>query len=195
MFARDKIVPAIPSWAVVDSQYLAKYMLIGTLPGRKKPQSWFDSGFLKSGETIEELANACGMNPYSLAATVTRFNAFARNGKDEDLHRGDRAYDRSFGDKAHRPSPSLGTIEKPPFYAYAFYPGDIGTCGGVVTDKYARVLREDGSVIPGLYATGTSTATVMGRTYPGPGSSVGPSFVWGYIAARHSMAHTGLSRR
>ena len=57
-------------------------------------------------------------------------------------------------------------------------PGDVGTYGGVVTDEYARVLREDGSVIEGLYATGVSTASVMGTSYPGAGSSVGPSFVW-----------------
>jgi 3-oxosteroid 1-dehydrogenase len=56
-----------------------------------------------------------------------------------------------------------------------------------VTDANARVLREDGSVIHGLYATGVSTAGVFGRYYPGPGSSVGPSFVWGYVAAKHAM--------
>ncbi len=65
-------------------------------------------------------------------------------------------------------------------------PGDVGTYGGVVTDVHARVLRTDGSVIQGLYATGVSTASVMGRAYPGAGSSVGPSFVWGYLAARHA---------
>jgi 3-oxosteroid 1-dehydrogenase len=50
----------------------------------------------------------------------------------------------------------------------------------------ARVLRADGSVIEGLYATGISTASVMGRIYPGAGSSVGPSFVFGYVAAKHA---------
>ena len=84
------------------------------------------------------------------------------------------------------PSSSLGTIEQGPFYAYKVYPGDVGTYGGVVTDTNARVLREDGSVIPGLYATGVSTASVMGRAYPGAGASVGPSFVWGYVAAKHA---------
>lgn len=58
--------------------------------------------------------------------------------------------------------------------------------GGVATDESARVLREDGSVIAGLYATGISTASVMGRIYPGAGSSVGPSFAFGYIAAKHA---------
>ena len=65
-------------------------------------------------------------------------------------------------------------------------PGDMGTYGGVVTDIHARVLREDGSAIDGLYATGVSTAGVMGRSYPGGGASVGPSMTFGYVAARHA---------
>jgi 3-oxosteroid 1-dehydrogenase len=188
MYARNRLVPAIPSWAVFDAQYMSKYMVAETLPGSKKPQSWYDSGFLLEADTLEELAKRCKMDPVKLIASVTRFNELARNGKDVDLHRGERAYDRFLGDRAHGPSPTLGTIEKGPFYAYQVYPGDIGTFGGVVTDVYARVLRPDGTVIPGLYATGTSTAAVMGRTYPGPGCSVGPSFVWGYVAANHAMS-------
>ena len=74
------------------------------------------------------------------------------------------------------------------------YPGDVGTYGGVVTDAHARVLRTDGSVIPGLYATGVSTASVMGRVYPGAGSSVGPSFVWGYVAAKHAASQDDAHR-
>jgi 3-oxosteroid 1-dehydrogenase len=73
-------------------------------------------------------------------------------------------------------------------------PGDVGTYGGVVTDAQARVLRADGSVIQGLYATGVSTASVMGRAYPGAGSSVGPSFVWGYVAARHACEPQSSTR-
>jgi 3-oxosteroid 1-dehydrogenase len=126
------------------------------------------------------------MDPTNLTASVERFNEFARQGRDDDLRRGDRNYDRFLGDSAHKPSASLGTLEKAPFYGYRVYPGDVGTYGGVVTDVDARVLREDGSVIPGLYATGVSTASVMGRAYPGAGASVGPSFVWGYVAAKHA---------
>jgi len=187
MLARDKISPAVPSWLVMDSQYMAKYMVAGTMPGAKKPQSWFDRGFMMRGDTLKELAAACKMDPVNLVASVARFNEFARNGKDDDLHRGHTAYGRFLGDKAHKPSPSLGTIEKPPFYAYRVYPGDVGTYGGVISDAHAQVLRQDGSVIPGLYATGISTASVMGRVYPGAGASVGPSFVWGYVAANHAM--------
>lgn len=186
MFARDKIVPAVPSWLVLDSQFLRKYMLAGTMPGTRKPKAWTDSGFLKKGATIAELATACAMDPSTLTASVERFNGFVRNGVDEDFHRGERAYDRYLGDPGHKSSASLGVIEQGPFYAVQIYPGDVSTYGGVVTDSNARVLRDDGSVIPGLYATGTSTASVMGRNYPGAGSSIGPSFTFGYVAAKHA---------
>ena len=186
VFARDKIAPAIPSWLVFDHQFMKTYMVAGTMPGSRKPKAWREGGFLKQADTLEGLARACGMDPSNLRASVDRFNGFARTGVDEDFHRGDRAYDRFLGDPAHAPSPSMGPVEKPPFYAYKVYPGDVGTYGGVVTDTEARVLREDGTVIPGLYATGISTASVMGRCYPGAGSSVGPSFVWGYVAAKHA---------
>ncbi|WP_375398841.1 FAD-dependent oxidoreductase [uncultured Sphingomonas sp.] len=187
---RNKTVPAIPSWLVLDSQFMKKYMLSGSLPFGRKPPSWIESGFLKKADTLTGLAEICGMEPGKLEASVERFNGFVRKGRDEDFHRGERAYDRYLGDPTHKPSPSLGTVEQAPFYAVKIYPGDVGTYGGVVTDVNARVLRADGSPIPGLYATGISTASVMGRAYPGAGSSVGPSFVWGYVAAKHA-AHAG----
>ncbi|MFT4048067.1 MAG: FAD-binding protein [Solimonas sp.] len=186
MLERDKTVPAVPSWAIFDSQYLRKYMFAGTLPGTRKPQQWFDSGYLKQAASIAGLAQQIGVAPDVLEATVARFNSFVRNNRDEDFGRGARAYDRWLGDPFNAPSPTLGSIEQAPFHAVPVVPGDVGTYGGVVCDEHARVLRADGSVIAGLYATGVSTASVMGRSYPGAGSSVGPSFTWGYVAARHA---------
>jgi 3-oxosteroid 1-dehydrogenase len=185
MLRRDKDVPAIPSWMIVDDQYMSRYMFSGTMPGSKKPQDWFDSGFLKKANTIADLALQCGLDPAALRATVDRFNGFVAKGVDEDFGRGARAYDRYLGD-SYKLHAALGTIEKGPFYAVQVWPGDVGTYGGVVTDVNARVLREDGSVIEGLYATGTTTASVMGQSYPGAGSSIGPSFTWGYVAAKHA---------
>jgi 3-oxosteroid 1-dehydrogenase len=188
MLERHKVVPAVPSWMIVDSQYLRKYLFADTMPGTNKPQSWLEHGYLRKGDTIEELARACNIDPLKLKATTERFNAFARKGRDEDFHRGDREYDRFLGDRTYSPSAALGPVERAPFYAVTVVPGDVGTFGGAVTDVHARVLREDGSVIPNLYATGTSTAAVMGRTYPGAGCSIGPAFTWGYVAARHAVS-------
>jgi 3-oxosteroid 1-dehydrogenase len=73
----------------------------------------------------------------------------------------------------------------PPFYAVNMVPGDLGTKGGLVTDKYARVLKRDGTPIFGLFAVGNNSASVMGNTYPGAGSTIGASMTFGYIAAKH----------
>jgi 3-oxosteroid 1-dehydrogenase len=188
MLARDKSVPAVPSYAIFDSQFVGNYMLAGTMPGSAKPQSWLDSGYLRKAGTIEALAGDLKIDPSKLKSTVERFNRFVAQNRDEDFQRGDRVYDNWLGDWLHKPSATLGAIDRAPFYAVPVVPGDVGTYGGVVTDEYARVLRANGSVIEGLYATGVSTASVMGRAYPGAGSSVGPSFTWGYVAAKHAVA-------
>jgi len=188
MLERNRTVPAIPSWAILDSQFIRNYMLAGSMPGANKPDSWFDQGFLKKAATIEELASLIKADPAALRHTVDRFNDFSAKGHDGDFKRGDRAYDNWLGDPYTQPNPNLGAINEAPFYAMAVYPGDVGTYGGVVTDANARVLHESGSVIQGLYATGISTASAMGRVYPGAGASVGPSFVWGYVAAKHALS-------
>ena len=61
---------------------------------------------------------------------------------------------------------------------------DLGTCGGLKADERARVLREDGGVIAGLYAIGNTAANAFGTTYPGAGATIAQGLVYGYIAAR-----------
>jgi 3-oxosteroid 1-dehydrogenase len=193
MLERNKTVRAVPSFAILDAQYMAKYMLAGTFPGSPKPQAWFDSGYMKKADTIEGLAMQLKIEPAALKRTVDRWNGFVARSHDEDFHRGEKAYDTWLGDPYHKPSASLGTIAVAPFYAVPVVPGDVSTFGGVVCDQHARVLRGDGSVIAGLYATGACSASVMGRAYPGAGASIGPSFTWGYVAASHATAG-GVSR-
>jgi 3-oxosteroid 1-dehydrogenase len=53
------------------------------------------------------------------------------------------------------------------------------------------VLRADGSVIPGLYAAGNVSSAVMGRTYAGPGATIGPALTFGYLAAEDIAAAGG----
>ena len=64
-------------------------------------------------------------------------------------------------------------------------PGDLGTKGGIRTDLHGRALRDDGSIIGGLYAAGNVSAPMMGHTYPGPGGTIGPAMTFGYLAALH----------
>lgn len=187
MVERNREVPAIPSWAVFDNRVMKNVMIAGTMPGSKKPAEWTEQGFLHTAETIEALAQSLKIDPAVLRATVDRFNGFVERNLDADFRRGERAYDRWLGDPFHKPNETLGAISEGPFHAVPIIPGDVGTLGGVVTDDKARVLREDGTPIAGLYATGVSAASVMGRTSPGSGVNVGPSFVWGYVAANDAV--------
>ncbi|MET7899213.1 FAD-binding protein [Streptomyces mirabilis] len=188
-------VQHIPAWLIIDARSWQRYVFGGHLPlpkipfapvptGWKVPRSWFDAGVVKSGRTWAELAREIDVPADELARTAERFNTFARRNIDEDFHRGESAYDNYYGD-ARLPNPNLAVVDKAPFYAFAIYPGDLGTNGGLVTDAEARVLRGDGSVISGLYATGNTAASVMGRSYAGAGATIGPSMTFGYIAAHH----------
>ncbi|HKR87463.1 MAG TPA: FAD-binding protein [Phenylobacterium sp.] len=180
-------VNATPAWMIFDSQHRSKYMVSGAQPGRT-PREWVEAGYLKVSDTLADLARQCGLDPDALAATTERFNRFADRGVDEDFHRGRRRYDSWFGDPTHRPSATLGAVRKGPFYALQVYPGDVGTAGGVVTDEHGRALTADGKVIPGLYVTGNSAAPVTGHYYVGPGTSIGASFTFGFLAAKHATA-------
>lgn len=176
---------ALPSWLVSDHRHDTHFMSSTLMiPGAKK--KLMQRGELVEAKTLPELAQKMGVPPDTLLATIERFNTFARNGVDEDFERGRTVYDRYYGDPLVKPNPNLGPIEKGPFRAVKIYPGDLNTKGGLVTDEYARVLRKDDSVIEGLYAAGNNSASVMGHTYPGPGSTIAPAGVFGYLGALHA---------
>jgi 3-oxosteroid 1-dehydrogenase len=183
---------AVPAWAIFDSRHRNTYPWGTMFPG-KPPKRLIENGYLKQAGSLAELAAQCGIHAGGLLDTVARFNQFAAEGIDLDFHRGESAYNNYYGDPTVRPNPNLGSLEKSPFYACAIYPGDVGTAGGIVADEHGRALREDGSVIQGLYVTGNSSAAVTGRCYPGAGASVGPSMVFGYIAARHASGANRLA--
>jgi 3-oxosteroid 1-dehydrogenase len=176
---------AVPSWAIMDSRHRTRYPW-AHIPPRFSPPNWVSSGYMKKVQTVAELAVQCGIDAAGLEATIARFNSFAETGKDLDFQRGERAYDRYFGDPTNHPNPNIGAISEAPFFAVEMYPGDVGTYGGLVTDEFGRVLDESGAVLQGLYATGNSTASVTGARYPGAGASIGASFIFGYRAARHA---------
>jgi succinate dehydrogenase/fumarate reductase flavoprotein subunit len=184
-YERNQQVPAIPAYMIADSRHRKFYPFGTMLPGMT-PKEAYESGLFVKADSIPELARACGIDPQNLAQTVQRFNQFAATGNDLDYHRGESAYDRIYSDPRVKPNPNLGEISQPPFFAVRVWPGDLGTKGGLLTDEYARVLREDGSPIKGLYAAGNTSASVMGHTYPGPGSTIGPAMVFGMIAGEHA---------
>jgi len=175
---------AIPAYFIMDQRFRSRYPAGPMLP-MYTPKRFISNGYLKVADTLESLAEKCGIDPQGLAAEVARFNQYAVAGKDLDFKKGDNSIDRFYSDPSVGPNPCLGPLDKPPFCAIELWPGDLGTKGGLVADDHARVLRQDGSPIEGLYATGNCSASVMGNSYAGAGATIGPSMVFGYIAASH----------
>ncbi|MFI2839975.1 3-oxosteroid 1-dehydrogenase [Mycolicibacterium sp. PDY-3] len=175
----------VPAWMIFDQQYRDRYIFAGLQPGQRIPKKWMESGVIVKADSLAELAEKTGVASDALKATIERFNGFARSGVDEDFHRGESAYDRYYGDPTNKPNPNLGEIKHGPFYAAKMVPGDLGTKGGIRTDVHGRALRDDNSVIEGLYAAGNVSSPVMGHTYPGPGGTIGPAMTFGYLAALH----------
>lgn len=193
MRKRNETVPAVPSWAIFDRQYVEKYKVADKFIDRKIPKGWVESGYLHIADSVEQLAASIAVNSANLARTLERWNGHVRAGKDADFNRGARSYDNcGFVGDPFSEATSLGTIERGPFYAVPVVPGDVSTYGGAVTDSKGRVVDVQGEPIPGLYATGTSAASVMGNVYAGAGASIGPAVAFGYIAAKHAA---GLDNR
>ena len=170
------------SWLILESRHRNRFMINDIMP-MITPKELLEEGFILKAKSIEELAKLCNIPIENLKSTVKRFNSFVDGGEDLDFGRGNSKYDNYYGDPTYS-NPNLGKIERSPFYAIKIYPGDLGTKGGFVTNIHGQVLKNN-EPIKGLYATGNSTASVMGRTYPGAGSTLGPTMAFGYAAAKH----------
>jgi 3-oxosteroid 1-dehydrogenase len=195
----------IPCWLITDIRSFHRYVVAGHLPipkvpfapvptGGKVPKAWLDSGIVKEANSFEELAAKIDVPAANLRATAERFNELARRGHDDDFNRGDNAYDNYYGDPT-LPNPNLYPLGKPPYYAFQIIPGDLGTSGGLRTDEFARVLRDDDSVVKGLYAVGNASAAVMGRSYAGAGATIGPAMTFGYVAAKHIASTSDVNEQ
>ncbi|MGY8678261.1 FAD-dependent oxidoreductase [Bradyrhizobium sp. UFLA05-153] len=177
--------PDRPFYLICDRNFLWTYGL-----GRIKPFTWNYRRYVRSGEliaaeSIARLAERIGIAPSSLAATIANYNAHAREGRDPEFGRGSTIYQRHLGDIGHKPNPCVAPITRAPFFALRIHPADLGTAIGMKVDAHARVLREDGTPIAGLYACGNDMGSIMNGNYPGPGITLGPALTFGYIAGRH----------
>jgi len=180
---------AEPRWFHIFDATYRKSSIAGpvapgkVMPDKQVPRRYRDGNFLYKADTLEELCEQLGIPAATTKASIARFNAYAVKGEDPDYNRGWSAQDRYYGDPSVKPNCSLGPVETGPFYAVQIYPGDLGTKGGLVTDERSRVLAEDGQPIPGLYAAGNTAASVMGRSYPGAGGTIGPALTFAFLAA------------
>ena len=178
------------SWVIFDRRAREKYGIGPLYPTAVHPDSKWSSvikAVVKKAGSIAELAELTGIDAAGLQNTVEKVAKYSETGIDADFGSGSSAYDRYYGDPTIKPNPCLAPLAKAPFYAFPVYPGDIGTKGGVDVDVNAQALDTKGAPIGGLYATGNTASSVMGYTYPGAGSTLGPAMTFGYVAAKHMM--------
>ena len=173
----------VRAWLICDHKFIRRYGLGAVKPFPFSMQKWLDNGYLKSAQTLEELANLCGISAV-LQDTVAIYNQGAELGEDRQFCRGSNAYQRVQGDASHQPNPCVAPIKNAPFYAVEIVPGSLGTFAGIKTDPEARVLHQDGSVIKGLFAAGNDASSIFGGCYPSGGITLGPAMTFGYMAAQ-----------
>lgn len=181
-----------PCHLLCDSRALAAYGLGLARPAPAGNQALIRAGYLLRADSLEALATQMGVDPATLAGTVARYNAHAREGRDPDFGKGDSSYNRAQGDPGHPVHPCLAALEAPPFYAVRLHTGDLGSAAGMRTDANARVLDARGQPVPGLYAAGNDMHSIMNGTYPGPGITLGPALTFGYLAGRHAARRDEL---
>ncbi|MEZ5709835.1 MAG: FAD-dependent oxidoreductase [Blastomonas sp.] len=182
----------VPAYIIFDRSYREKYMFGGLLQAAMSPD-WMNrdafgpNGLLHKAPTLAALAEKLGIDPAGLQATADRMADYARSGVDEEFGRGSDAHDQQYGDDRVKPNPCLGPIERGPFYGAPLYTGDIGTKGGLVIDDDGQVLDTEGKAIPGLFAAGNCTASIMGDRYPGAGCTLGPALTMAYRGSNRLM--------
>ena len=192
-FADQPTNQSVQAWLVCDHAFIRRYGLGAVKPAPIPMAASLNNGYLKRGATLADLAATCGVDVANLQATVQRYNALALQGKDEDFHKGETAYNRIQGDAAAgHANPCMAPLQYGPFYAVKVVPGSLGTFAGLKVNAHAQVLdtkaEEDGQPIPGLYAAGNDMASMMGGRYPSGGITLGPAMTFGFMAGQHVLA-------
>lgn len=164
----------LPAFSLFEQSVREKFAIAGCRKDEKLPP------WVHVANTLPELAKKLGIDVAGLQASVTRFNANARAGRDPDFHRGETAWDVSGTGDIRR---TLAPLERGPFYGAEVVPADLGTCGGLRIDAGARVIDVFNRPIKRLFASG-NTAGVggPGALYGGAGGTLGPAFTFAYIA-------------
>ena len=138
-------------------------------------ETYANQRLLLQGNTLEELAKLTGIPPESLKESLARYNAQQKAGVDED-----------FGRSA---TEMTAVLETSPFYAVRVTPAIHHTMGGLSVDTDTRVLKADGTPIPGLYAAGEVTGGLHGANRLG-GNGVADIVVNGRLAGQAAARHS-----
>ena len=179
------------AWLVCDHSFIRRYGLGAVKPAPMPLGPMLANGYLQRGNTLADLAKACGINASGLQATVQRYNQLSAKGKDDDFAKGDTPYNRMQGDLEAAQAmglsnPCMAPLQRGPFYAVKVVAGSLGTFAGLQVNDNAQVLDAQGQPIAGLYAGGNDMRSMMGGNYPSGGITLGPAMTFGFIAAQHA---------
>jgi succinate dehydrogenase/fumarate reductase flavoprotein subunit len=167
--------PALPAYGLCDGRTLRAGPLngvVGTPNGyRWSPdnQAEVRRGWIIGADSPAALAERLGLRPAALTATLTEFNAAATAGRDD-----------RFGRHAEYMAP----LDLADLYAIELWPAAATTSGGPRRDAEARVVRPDGTPVPGLYAAG-GAGTVWGP-FTHSGGGLTDALVFGRLAGQHA---------
>ena len=148
--------PGSYSWLIVDQAMVDASSVI---------QGYIKKGYTKTGATYEELAKELDVDPATFTNTMETWNSYVEAKNDPDFGR------TSFANP----------LNNGPYYAIKVTAGVHHTMGGVTINSATEVLKEDGTVIPGLFAAGEVTGGVHGANRLG-GTAVADFVVFGRIA-------------
>ena len=151
------------TWLIIDSAEANENVITALEADLSSPE-------IAKGETFEELAQAMGVPSETFVQTMEAYNAGVAAGQD------------ALG----KDSMFLASVETGPFYGIKFYPRTMGTFAGVKTNEHFQVLREDGSIINNLYATGEVANKVLYNQVYMSGSAVQFALTSGRLAAEHA---------
>ena len=98
-----------------------------------------EKGWIKQGNTIQELAKKLGVSPAGMEKTVERWNTHCAKGKDMDFN---------------RIPGSLAVIAASPYYGLECWPIISNTQGGPRFNAKCQVVDPYGDAIAGLYKAG-----------------------------------------
>ena len=133
-------------------------------------------GWAHSASSIQELAEACGMNAEGLQETIDTWNASVAAGVDSEFNR------------FIIPEVTL-PFTGPTYYALCTNSCILATVGGLMINENCQVTDVQGQAIPGLYAAGNASGNFFAGNYPRhiPGTSIGRAITFGYVAADHAV--------
>lgn len=159
--------PGATAWIVLDQR-----IHDACLPFTDFRQT-IEGGALVWADDVAGLAAATGLPADALAEELAGAAALARGEAEDRLG-------RTF----------FEAELAPPLAAVRVVPALFHTQGGLVVDEHARVTRTDGSVIPGLYASGGAAAGISGHGAAGylAGNGLLPALGLAYLAADHVAA-------